>query len=384
MASRPGVPRSTFDTLKPESLRGAPGFYRVGQDGAGRWWLVQPDGKLVIGCGVDGVRLVPGGLDDTAAVEQLRDWSFNVIGPGSAPALRDGGLPFVEALELRRAGDFLFRLGGARLPDVFDPRWAAACEERLAGVTSRRDRVGFVTDSDLGWAQAGGAETRPTLLQICLSLDPRFRAYHAAWEFALAPYAGDFTQLARAWNLEGPNKEALRQWTIEDRRIDAPAYREAHARFSGEFVQRYLRTAGEIVRRHAPGTLLFGPPLPVGLAAGSEVWVDVRVVPESAPVGSGPVWVAHFSWVPGARQAGAGGRLSALERMHREGRAALEALLRQPTTVGYFWSEYMAGERATEAPFGRGLLYEDGLPAMEHVQPLAAINRAARSLHGRA
>jgi hypothetical protein len=253
MASRPGVLRSPLDTLKPESLRGAPGLFRVGQDGAGRWWLVEPDGNRVIGCGVDGVRLAPGGPDETAAVEQLRDWSFNVIGPGSAPALRDGGLPFVEALELRRAGDFLFRLGGARLPDVFDPRWAAACEELLAGVTSRRDRVGFVTDSDLGWAQAGGAETRPTLLQICLSLDPRFRAYHAAWEFALAPYAGDFTQLARAWNLEGPNKEALRQWTIEDRRIDAPAYREAHARFSAEFAQRYLRTAGELVRRYAPG-----------------------------------------------------------------------------------------------------------------------------------
>ena len=110
----------------------------------------------------------------------------------------------------------------------------------------------------------------------------------------------------------------------------------------------------------------------------------MRVVTEAAPAGSGPVWRAHFSWVPRAQQVEAGGRLSALERMHREGRAALEALLRQPTTVGYFWSEYRAGERATEAPFGRGLLYEDGLPAMEHVQPLAAINRAARSLHGRA
>lgn len=386
MATRSGARRSTLHALKPESLRGAAGFFRVGQDAAGRWWLVQPDGTPVIGCGVDGVRRLPGGPHETLAVEQLRDWSFNVIGPGSAPALRECGLPFVEALELRRAGDFLFRLGGARLPDVFDPRWAAACDERLAGVTSRRDRVGFVTDSDLGWAQAGGEDSRPTLLQICLSLDPRYRAYHAAWEFALAPYGGDFAQLARAWKFEGPNKESLRQWTIEDRRMDAPAYREAHARFSAEFGQRYLRTVGELVRRHVPGTLLFGPPLPDGLAAGAEAWVDVRVVTEVAHVGSGPVWIDRFSWSHGRSPAAApgGGRLSALERMHREGRAALEALLRHPATVGYFWSEYAAGERAVDAPFGRGLLYEDGLPAMEHVQPLASINRAARTLHARA
>lgn len=384
MASRSGVRRSTLTTLKPESLRGAPGFFRVGQDGAGRWWLVQPDGSLTIGCGVDGVRPLPRGPDEAMAGEQLRDWSFNVIGPGSAPALRECGLPFVEALELRRAGDFLFRLGGARLPDVFDPRWAAACDERLAGVSSRRDRVGLVTDSDLGWAQEGAAESRPTLLQICLSLDPRYRAYHAAWEFALAPYGGEFAQLARAWNLDGPNKEALRQWTIEDRRIDAPAYREAHARFSVEFAQRYLRTVGELVRRHVPGTLLLGPPLPAGLGAVAEAWVDVRVENTVPAAGGGPVWLAPFSWVPSSPQAGAAGRLSPLERMHREGRAALENVLRHPSTVGYFWSEYAAGDRATEAPFGRGLLYEDGLPAMEHVQLLTSINRAAPQLHARA
>ncbi len=384
MATRSGARRSTLNTLKPESLRGAPGFFRVGQDGAGRWWLVQPDGTPVIGCGVDDVRLLPGGPDEAGTVGQLRDWSFNVLGPGSAPALREYGLPFVEALELRRAGDFLFRLGGARLPDVFDPRWADACEERLAGVTSRRDRVGFVTDSDLGWAQAGGAEARPTLLQICLSLDPRYSAYHAAWEFALAPYGGDFAQLARAWDLEGPNKEALRQWTIEDRLIDAPAYREAHARFSAEFAQRYLRIVGEGVRRHAPGVLVFGPPLPAGLGALAEAWVDVRVVTELTPLSGGPVWFTPFSWVPAVPEREAKGRLSGLERMHRAGRAALEALLRHPATVGYFWPEYAAGDRAAEAPFGRGLLYGDGLPAIEHVQPLAAINRAARALHARA
>lgn len=338
----------------------------------------------MIGCGVDGVCLLPGGPGEAATVEQLAGWSFNVLGPGSAPALREQGLPFVEALELRKAGDFFFRLGGARLPDVFDPRWAVACEERLSGVTSRRDRVGLITDSDLSWAQAGGAESRPTLLQICLSLDPRYSAYHAAWEFALAPYGGDFTQLARAWNLEGPNKEALRQWTIEDRLIEAPAYREAHTRFIAEFAQRYLRIAGELVRRHAPGTLLFGPPLPAGLGTLAEAWVDVRVVTEAVPVGGGPVWFTNFSWVPAGSRSASGGRLSALERMHRDGRAALEALLRHPATVGYFWSEYAAGHRATEAPFGRGLLYADGLPAMEHVQPLAAINRVARTLHARA
>lgn len=315
-------------------------------------------------------------------MEQLQDWHVGFVGPGSSPAMVDAGLPFLESLELRKAGDFYFRLGGARLPDVFDPRWAEACEARLGSATSRRDRVGFVPDTDLRWAEGGGTEARPTLLQICLSLDPRFSAYHAAWEFALAPYGGDFAPLARAWGLAGPNKEALRQWTIEDRVITAPAYREAQVRFTTEFAQRYLRIASDQVRRHAPGTLLFAPPLPAAVGAAAEAWVDARLATDP-PAGGGPVWITGFSWVPPGAGRSATGRLSALERMHRQGRTALEVIIRHPAVVGYFWSDHVQGDRASDAPFGRGLLYDDGLPAMEHVQPLAAINRVARSLHAR-
>jgi hypothetical protein len=60
--------------------------------------------------------------------------------------------------------------------------------------------------------------TGPRLLQICLSMEPGFFAYHAAWEFVLAPHAGDLAALAREWRVDLPNKEVIRQRTVAERR----------------------------------------------------------------------------------------------------------------------------------------------------------------------
>ena len=45
-------------------------------------------------------------------------------------------------------------------------------------------------DNFPGWAQFPATRGRPSLLQLCLSLEPNFSAYHAAWEFALALHGG--------------------------------------------------------------------------------------------------------------------------------------------------------------------------------------------------
>jgi len=45
---------------------------------------------------------------------------------------------------------------------------------------------------------AAARALRPSLLQICLSLEPSFPAYHAAWEFTLAAHGGELAAMARA------------------------------------------------------------------------------------------------------------------------------------------------------------------------------------------
>lgn len=378
----------TLRDFKPETIRGGAGCFRVGQTHSGQWWLIGPEGIPFFGCGVNTVRRIEGGPALRGALAQLRGWHFNLLGLETAPEFRALGFPYLEALDLRRAGDVLFRLGGAQLPDVFDPRWPAACVERASQVAATRALVGLVTDTELDWAQplAGEPVARPSLLQICLSLDPRYAAYHAAWEFVLAPHGGDLAALARAWRVELPNKAMLRQWTIDEHAVTTPGYREDHARFTREFAQRYFRTAAAVVREHLPGRLIFGAPLPRDLPVAAQEsltpWIDVR--PGDVPVaGEGPVFVTTFNWaefaqtpVPPELEA-----LSPLERMHRCGRSVLEALVANPAVVGYSWSDYIEGELLRDAPFGRGLLYENGWPAHEHVQPLAAINARAAASH---
>gem|GEM_PF-4227384 len=77
----------------------------------------------------------------------------------------------------------------------------------------------------------------PRLLQICLSLEPAFSAYHAAWEFTLAAHAGDLATLAQAWDIPLPNKEALRQLTLAETPLLGASYLADNERFSREFAR---------------------------------------------------------------------------------------------------------------------------------------------------
>src|SRR5439155_8604141 len=123
---------------------------------------------------------------------RLRAWHVNTLGPGSAPELRGHGWAETEILEFAKvAPQSIIRLGGAYVPDVFDPKWMEACQRQAAERCALRrgdaQLIGYFTDDELNWAQPAAESDalraeRPSLLQICLSLEPSFPAYHAAWE----------------------------------------------------------------------------------------------------------------------------------------------------------------------------------------------------------
>lgn len=367
---------SDVSEFRAGTVRGAAGGFRVAQAGDGRWWLIDPEDRPFFLRAVNGVESAEGSPHNPVA--RLRAWGFNALGPGAEPALRDEGLPFVGAVDFAAAGTAI-RLGGARLPDVFDPAWPEAAAAHAGEVClpwcERRELVGWLVDAGLGWAQAADAG-RPTLLQLCLSLEPQFAAYHAAWEFTLAAYGGRIEGLAKAWGMPLANKEAVRTLTREEKGIATRGYARDDARWTAEFARRFYAVAAAAVRAHDPRHLVLGGR---GATNVDVSWIRAE---ELATAMAGPVIAGDFTWV-GAKFLSHAGRdrgLTTVERMLRRGRLALQRLAAQPGVVGYAWAQWRDGA-AEQPPFAGGLVHISDAEAREHTELVAACNERMHALH---
>jgi hypothetical protein len=381
-----------FSDFPTETIRGTAGFVRVGRERTGSWWLLGADDRPFFACGVqlgpEPVRFDPA---------QAAGWGVNtlVVADGGPPAGWAGA--WVAAVRFRPAPpEAMIRLQGVQLPDVFDPGWARSCQVQAAavcpaGVGDPR-LVGWMAGADLQWPQLAGGPPRPGLLQICLSLEPRFAAYHAAWEFVLAAHGGELAALAAAWGAELPNRESLRLLTHEDQALRGAGYRLDDDRFTKEFARLYFATVTAAIRAQDPAHLLIGvipaggpAPVPEGVAP----LVDLLAVEPGAVV-AGPqldTWsrgAALPLFLPGYSWAGLGpeampGR-TPLEHMLARGRAGLGAVCRHPAAVGYAWRDWcdLPGDRP---PFGHGLVRVDGGSAREHTDLLTEMNLGAPARH---
>ncbi len=440
--AKAAAPRHLPD-FRPETIRGTAGFVRVGQTSVGQWWLLDAHDRPFLSRGVNGVnragradgRAPPTGVyaaalerrhgaEDPAAFVQavlsrLREWRINTLAAWTAPEFFDRGLHYAEVLEFRKlVPETTIKLGGAMLPDVFDPKWAEACAVRAAEIClPRRERaefIGYFTDHELGWAQprADGLFAqmksepataprleRPSLLQICLSLEPSFPAYHAAWEFALAAAGGELAALAKTWEVVLPNKEALRQLTQADTALLSEGYLRDNERFSREFARRYFSTCAAAIRRSDPNHLVLGCRFggPPGSAVVAEcVYPHVDVLSANDyhdtlalrldaywQANAMPILVGDFSWAGNyftqrPRSGELRGRTS-VERMLARGRAALEEAVVHPAVVGYAWHRWV--DSPDDAPpFGQGLVHVDDREAREHTELLFDLNTRAESL----
>ena len=381
--------------LRPGTGRGTAGYFRAGQSPAGSWWLLDPAGRPFFLQGVNEVSGADGSPHDPAA--RLRAWGFNALGAGAEAVLREEGLPWVGTVDFCAAGA-LIHTAGARVPDVFDPEWpkvaAIRAGEACLPWCERRELIGWVTDDQPGWAQPGPAG-RPSLLQICLGLEPSFAAYHAAWEFALALHGGRLEALARSWGHPAiKNKEIVREMTRAEQGIRSRGYLRDDARWSQEFARRYFALTAAAIRAHDPHHLVLG--CRFGARPGAAVlaqcaapavdvaWVELDDIPL---VPAGPVIAGDFTWAdprffgaPGARRARG---LTAVERMLRRGRTVLERAARHPAVVGYAWSHWRDGT-GEQPPFARGLVHPDDAEAREHTELLADLNARLPALRNTA
>jgi hypothetical protein len=252
--------------------------------------------------------------------------------------------------------------------------------------------IGWVTDDHLEWA-GSPASGGPSLLQNCLSLEPGFAAYHAAWEFVLALHGGRLEALARAWGVAVPNKEMVRALTRADTGVRTRGYARDDARWAREFARRYFASTGAAIRAVDPHHLVLGCRFegltgPAVLAECVYPAVDVAMphwtelppaTSHSQPVIAGDVsWVAEEFW-----RAPAGNRirrLTTVERMLSRARAALDRMARHPAVVGYAWSQWQ-DDPGEQPPFARGLVHVNGSEAREHTELLGPFNARAKNLH---
>ena len=432
------LPRLTIEDFPPETVRGAPGFFRVGQ-ARGQWWLIDPHDRPFFSRGVTAVNrsgriggrwAAPGpyttaveakyGPDPAAfvraTVQRLRAWHFNTLGAWATPEFFDQGMAYTEIIDFSRTGPQI-RAHGARLPDVYDPAWSAALDawakERCAPRRESRELIGYFTDHELGWAQPGAEglyaqlkpeegqvrPERPSLLQICLSLEPSFAAYHAAWEFALALHGGGLERLAATWGIELPNKETLRAWTNDEKPLLGEGYLRDCGLWSREFARRYFAAVAMAVRRHDPNHLVLG--CRFGGPPGAAVLVEC-VFPAVDVLSAGsyrdtladridlyhratgmPVLVGEFAWVSEyftrQRMDREPAGLTSVERMLRKGRAALERAFTHPALVGYAWNRWV-DHPESESLFGSGLVHIDDRESVEHTELLTFLNGRAERL----
>lgn len=382
--------------LRAETVRGVEGCIRLGRDDAGCWWLLEPEGGAFFGRAVQGVRAAsgpPGAACEVDAAARLHRWGFNAVGVGGDDTDRDDGLMFMAAVDFCRVGRPIIA-PGTRLPDVFAREWRQLATERAEEVctplSGQRNLIGWVTDDAPGWAQPAPSG-RPALLQICLSLEPGFAAYHAAWEFTLALHGGRLESLARAWGVPLANKEVVRALTRSERGIATRGYLRDDARWTREFARRYFTTTGAAVRAADPNHLVLGCRFagPVGASVLAEcvypvvdaALPDWRELPAPGAGGGAPVLAGNVCWShPEFWQGGArGGMLTSVERMLRRGRAALERAARHPSVVGYVWSQWQ-DEAGEQPPFARGLVHVNGAEAREHTELLTRFNARAEAL----
>jgi agarase len=237
------------------------------------------------------------------------------------------------------------------------------------------------------------------LLQICLSLEPSQRAYHAAWEFVLATRRGDLSMVARDWAVELPNKETLRQLTHREEALTSAGYLRDQRLFAREFARRYFATSAAAIRAQDPDHLILGcrfsqPPGSVVMAEcvypnvdvvsarpGGEFWEKTAHACHS--VRGMPVLLVEAGWTGEAFTRAPQTRdprgLTTVERMLKKGRSALERVCAQRAVVGYEWAAWADGETDLP-PFGRGLVHVDDREAREHTELLSDLNARAERL----
>ncbi|HEY3284929.1 MAG TPA: beta-galactosidase [Armatimonadota bacterium] len=297
----------------------ATGFFRTHKE-KGKWWLVDPDGRLFLSLGIDcigegdptvttgresmftwlpkpgdplaghvghaaGLHMGPRKEGDTfnpysanlqrkygaeykqqwpaMALSRLRSWGFNTVGNWSDGGLyRNGRVPYVATTGV--GGDHATLASGSdywgRMPDPFDPKFAehAAAMARDIAARVKDDPwcLGIFVDNELSWAGQGEDGGRYGLAYGALAEGPNSPGKQAFLEQLRARYS-DVARLNEAWGTSFADWEAL-QKPVKLTGTLQPKQREDFSAFVKSLAHRYFQVVRDALRREDPNHLYLG------------------------------------------------------------------------------------------------------------------------------
>jgi len=202
------------------------------------------------------------------AVERLRAWGFNTIGNWSEPRLlKRRALPYV--VPIHTYGNFAKVGSGSewwgKMPDPFDPVFAAAVDEVVAKAASVYGDdpylIGYFVDNELAWGLGQAADPR---LRYGLAVEAlRLRAASPAKRAFIGQLVDkyrDIDKLAAAWAITMPSWDALREGGLElsSAALARPTVIDDVRAFTALFAETYFRIVAEAIHREDPHHLYLG------------------------------------------------------------------------------------------------------------------------------
>ncbi|MCP5519462.1 MAG: beta-galactosidase [Verrucomicrobiales bacterium] len=290
----------------------ATGFFRV-QKHAGKWWLVDPEGRLFWSHGIDCVRM----LDSTFIAERetwfedfpgdqagfaefiipraralkghyagrserafsfaganlkrkygddwkqsappvihqrLRSWGLNTIANWSDEGVRLlRRTPYTDTVSSRGAPDIEGSEGyWGKFPDVFDPAFAEGLRRSMAGRIGRSANDPWCIGYFSDNEMSWGDELS---LSVAALRSPAGQAAKRAFIADLQARYGDVTRLNEVWGVRHASWEAL----LESREApDVARAREDLAAFYTQAAERYFRLVRDAIKAVAPNQLYLG------------------------------------------------------------------------------------------------------------------------------
>lgn len=263
----------------------ATGFFRVEQV-EGRWWFVDPEGKLFWSLGVNtagnSVETRIEGREELFPVEdqgqkeiryyeenlkrkygetewqdahvevtvaRMREWGLNTVGAWSIPELAaTRRVPYTLMVHTRLQG-----LGGiSKIPDPFDDDFKQALDERLAHFA--KDHVespwllGVFIHNELHWGGNG------ELVEEIIKSPGNTPARIALMTFMRKKY-GDIAGVNEAWNTANDSFWSMKPGAGRKGRAQ---YKQDLQAFLGEFADRYFSVCREAMDTHFPNHLYLG------------------------------------------------------------------------------------------------------------------------------
>jgi len=258
----------------------ATGWFRLDQVD-GRDVFVTPEGRPYLALGVNHIGALEriennafqteyGGNWDRfrpSLLKQLRGWNMTSLGYGGPPTLH-AHLPYFASIapvhnEKHRSHPVPGRRDSYEFPDVFDPEWARAVDQRIAEETARhRDNrllIGYFWTDTPTWDLVKTRALRGTewVSEIRALPDgaPGKRRYAA---FLAERYAGKLAELNGIYGLALDDLDELAGADLTRIAVGRHRVREDDEAFLAVIAEQYFSVVGRSQRKHDPNHLVLG------------------------------------------------------------------------------------------------------------------------------